>query len=79
MTNHTISLSDPVYDWLNDEAQKRGLDTIEELLEAWKVENRDRDERDDLVGRITALRQQLYEKYGEMPDSTALIREDRQR
>ena len=79
MTNHTISLSDPVYDWLNDEAQKRGLDTIEELLEAWKVENRDRDQRDDLVGRITALRQQLYEKYGEMPDSTALIREDRQR
>ena len=37
----------------------------------------DYDQRLDAVTRIDGLRERLFAKYGEMPDSTDLIREDR--
>lgn len=36
-------------------------------------------QRREAVGRIDALREQLFAKYGEMPDSVELLREDRAR
>ncbi len=35
-------------------------------------------QRQETVRRVDALREQIFAKYGEMPDSTALIREDRE-
>lgn len=77
--NHTISISAPLYAWLQEEARKRGLMTIEELLESWKAEERELRQRREVVGRIKAFQQELRDKYGELPDSTELIREDRER
>jgi len=77
--NHTISLSDPLYAWLQEEARKRGLNSIEELLESWKADDREQRQRRELVGRIKAFQQELRAKYGELPDSAELIREDRER
>jgi hypothetical protein len=37
------------------------------------------DERHETVAQIRALRQRLWSRYGEMPDSADLIREDRDR
>lgn len=53
------------------------MGSAEELLETWQAEDRDMNHRGEVVQRIKALQQKLYEKYGEMPDSTELIREDR--
>lgn len=77
--SQTLTLSNSVYTWLQEEAQKRGLSTVEELLEAWKAEGDELRQRQEVGQRITALRERLYAKYGEMPDSTELIREDRDR
>lgn len=79
MMNHTISLSEPLYAWLQEEAWQRGLNTVEELLESWQAEDREQRQRREVVGRIKAFQQELRAKYGELPDSAELIREDRER
>jgi hypothetical protein len=50
---------------------------IEQLLERWHF--LDFEPRQATVQKIEALRQQLFETYGEMPDSVDIIREDRGR
>ncbi|HEX9989994.1 MAG TPA: hypothetical protein VGE45_16170 [Chloroflexia bacterium] len=85
-------ISDEVYNWLEREAGKRGLESVEHLLEVWRRERRaapDNEEgelteeelqrRLDLVRRIDELRERIYAKYGYLGDSTEMIREDRER
>ncbi len=74
----TIILSDDVYERLQTIARRRGLQSVEQLLEAWQPED-DLQSRQATVERIDALRERLFVKYGEMADSTALLREDRDR
>jgi hypothetical protein len=77
--SQTLTLSNSVYAWLQEEAQRRGLSTVEELLEAWKAEGDELRRRREVVDEIKALQEELSAKYGEMPDSVDLIREDRDR
>jgi hypothetical protein len=56
-----------------------GLTSIEQLLEAWQAREDELFRRQDVVRRIDALRERLFATYGELPDSAALIREDRKR
>jgi hypothetical protein len=58
---------------------KYGLDSIEQLLEQWQAQADEIDKRWRTVQQIDTLRGQLFATYGEMPDSTALIRADRER
>ncbi len=74
-----LTLSDSLYQWLQAEAQKRGLGSIEQLLEAWRAQHDDLRRRQAAVREIDALREALSTRYGEMRDSTELIREDRER
>jgi hypothetical protein len=76
---HTLSISDSIYGWLQEEAKMRGLSTVEELLETWKAEGRELRRRREVVEEIKALQEEMSAKYGEMPDSVDLIREDRDR
>jgi hypothetical protein len=39
----------------------------------------ERFQREMVVRKIDTLREQLYQKYGEFPDSTELVRADRKR
>lgn len=78
----TLTVSQSVYDWLQAEAKKRGLTSVEALLESWKAEEIDPEElrqREEVVDRITALSERLAAKYGMQSDSVDLIREDRDR
>ena len=77
--SQTLTVSNSTYQWLQAEAEKRGLNSIKALLEAWQAEDDDLRQRREIVGEIKALQQELYEKYGEMSDSVDLIREDRDR
>jgi hypothetical protein len=75
----TLVISDKLYAWLETTAQKRHLNTIEELLEVWKADEDNIRERVEIVKQIDTLRERLFAKYGETPDSTELIQEDRTR
>lgn len=77
--SRTLILSDTLHARLKTTAQKRGFNSIEQLLEIWLNDEDDTQTRSDNVQKITSLRQDLYKRYGEMPDSVDLLREDRTR
>lgn len=70
---------------LSEELQREVSDYIEFLLYKYnhQVKNirpeKNLSHRQDVVQRIDALWERLLAKYGEMPDSVELIREDRAR
>jgi len=84
----TISISEKTYKSLEQQARKRELESVEQFLEklteqfeseeieAW---NKELERRCKQVERIEKFRQKMKEKYGVMPDSTEIIREDRMR
>ena len=74
--NHTLTVSEELFAQMQREAHSRGLESVEKLLEECHGGGMSRHE---VVRRIDALRERLKAKYGIMPDSTDLIREDRDR
>jgi hypothetical protein len=76
--SRTLTVSDDVYERLEMTARRRGLESVEQLLEEWQLDD-DIQTRQANVDRIDALRKRLFTKYGQMADSTALLREDRAR
>ncbi len=76
--SRTLTISDDLYSRLEREAQTRGL-SIELLIEEWERNEAQLLQRKDVVRGIDSLRERLFSKYGEMQDSSALIREDRAR
>ena len=76
--SRTLTISDELYARLEKEAQIRGL-SIEHLIEEWERSEASLLERKDVVSEINTLREHLFSKYGEMPDSSDLVREDRAR
>lgn len=77
--SRTLTISDELYSRLEAEARARGLNSVERLLEERKETKADLDQREEVVRRIIQLREGLFAKYGEMPDSAELVREDRAR
>ncbi len=76
--SRTLTISDDLYTRLEKEAQIRGLN-IERLIEAWERSEANLLQRQEVVREIDGLREHLFSKYGEMPDSSELIQEDRAR
>ena len=72
-----LTISETLYDELDAEARRRGL-SIEELLEQWRS-TEELDKRQEAVARVERLERRLRARYGDMPDSTELVREDRAR
>ena len=77
--SRVLTLSDDLYDKLETAAQRCGLAQIDQLLEQWQAADEERAKRDEVFQRILALNDQMRAKYGVMPDSVELIREDRGR
>ena len=81
--SRTITVSDELHARLEEAAHRRGLDGVVQLLEQLEDMQRLADEalkrRRETVEWIDALRGRMFEKYGEMPDSVELLREDRER
>jgi len=76
--SRTLTISDELYARLEKEAKMRGL-SIERLIEKWEQNEANLLQRKDVVQGIDSLREYLFSKYGEMPDSSNLVREDRAR
>jgi hypothetical protein len=77
--SQTLTISDSLYHSLKNAARQRGLSSIEQLLESWQAQEMDLNQRRQAVQIIDSTRAKLFATYGELPDSTALIREDRER
>ena len=78
MNQRTLTISQALYDRLAAAAQLHGF-SIEQLLEEWDHRDAEIRQRQEAGRRIDAIRQQMTAKYGIMPDSTELLREDRAR
>jgi hypothetical protein len=74
--SRTIQISDELYTRLEKEAQMRGL-SIESLIEEWERNESELRLRQTVVDEIGDLRDRLFAKYGQMPDSIEFLREDR--
>ena len=74
--SRTLIISGEVFDRLEAEARAQGFDSIEQLLEQRKASEAEVS-RGQIVRRIDDLRDRLFAKYGQMPDSIELLREDR--
>jgi hypothetical protein len=75
----TLKISNALYIRLETMAREHGFGDIEQLLEAWQANKYDSCLRREVVHKVDQLRERLHAKYGEMPDSVTLIREDRSR
>jgi hypothetical protein len=76
--SHTLKISDELYIRLEAMARIRGLNSIEQLIEEWEKKESELLSRQEIVREIDILRERLFIKYGEMPDSVKLLREDRE-
>lgn len=84
----TLTISDKTYKFLEQQAQKRELDGVEQFLEELTKQIKDEEavawekelERRREVGRqMKQLREKIFKEHGYMSDSTELIRVDRMR
>lgn len=80
--NHTLTISENLYNRLLSASRARGLNVeefIKQIFEEWERHESELRERQEAVRQIHELRERMFAKYGVMPDSTELIREDRER
>ncbi len=73
----TLTISEKTYQKLKNVAQSKGFEDVEKFLDEW--EELELANRREVVDRILEFQNKMGEKYGVMPDSTELIREDRMR
>ena len=73
----TVKVSDETYSLLKSRAQRYELDSVERLLD--EIAQDELENRGRVVDRIMEFQKRMGEKYGLMPDSAELIREDRVR
>jgi len=73
----TLTISEKTYKKLQSEAERKGFQNVEEFLE--KLELEENDNRREVVYGIIEFQKKMREKYGIMPNSVDLIREDRNR
>jgi predicted CopG family antitoxin len=74
-----LTISDDLYAQLESTAKRRGLKSVEELLEKWQLTEAELLNRQAVVSQINTIQENLFVKYGEMPDSADLVHEDRER
>jgi hypothetical protein len=77
--SQTVIVSDNLYQRLQIEAQRRGLNRVEDLLELWTPAADSDHQRRETVREIRAFRERIHTKYGEATDSVDLLRADRMR
>ena len=73
----TITVSDETYQKLKTVAQSKGFEDVEKFLGKW--EELELANRREVVDRILEFQNRMGEKYGVMPNSVELVREDRER
>ncbi|GAB4499206.1 MAG: hypothetical protein OHK0052_13850 [Anaerolineales bacterium] len=77
-----VLISEKLYNQLTEIAEQQNINDIEHLIENWLYEWQSRANKSNarmrVVQQALQMQQQLQTKYGQMPDSTHLIRADRE-
>ena len=73
----TLTISEATYEKLKNVAHSKGFADVEKFLNEW--EELELANRREVVDKILEFQNKMGEKYGVMPDSTELVREDRRR
>lgn len=74
----TLEIPSPLYRRLKLTAELKGLDSVSDLLTDWlSEEDRKRAAFTATIRRMKLLRERIAKRTGIQPDSTQLIREDR--
>lgn len=76
MDQQTLTISDSLYQRLMAEAQLQGM-SVEQLIEEWESKESEIRRRQEAGKRIKNIYKEMEAKYGLMPDSAELVREDR--
>ncbi len=76
MDQQALMISQDFYNRLTAEAQLQGM-SIEQLLQEWERQSSEGRRRQEAGEQIKAIHKRMKAKYGLMPDSAELIREDR--
>ena len=76
MDQQTLTISRDLYGRLEMEAQLQKM-SIEQLIEEWERQLSEIKRRQEAGQRIKETFEEMKAKYGLMPDSAELIREDR--
>ena len=66
--SQTLTISDLLYTRLEAATRQRGLNSIEQLLEAWQKMDDELRLRQKAVQQADRVREHLFAVYGEMPD-----------
>ncbi len=78
MNQQTLTISADLYDRLVAEARHRGI-SVEQLITEWERKDSEIRRRQEAGRRADEIFERMAAKYGIMPDSAELIREDRER
>ncbi|HYP40248.1 MAG TPA: hypothetical protein VEX13_07785 [Chloroflexia bacterium] len=79
--SRTVMLPESLYNWLEAEAKRRQVGSVDNLIEELleQIKEEEKHERDAAIHRIFDLHDKMAAKYGPVQDSVELIREDRER
>lgn len=84
----TLTISEKTYQSLENQAQKRDLQSVEQFLEELTKQfeqeetiewEKELERRREVGKEMKKLREKIFKEHGIMSDSTELIREDRMR
>ena len=75
--DHIFTISETLYLKLQHYLQLYNLNSIEQLLEVWLTAEEEKCLRQETVRQIDTFRQTLFQRYGQMPDSTELLQTER--
>jgi hypothetical protein len=82
MEQQTLTISSDLYQRLQVGAQLRGV-SVEQLVaqavDEWERRDAELKRRAEAVDEANQIYERMRAKYGQMPDSAELIREDRER
>ncbi|HMV84932.1 MAG TPA: hypothetical protein PLQ88_12715 [Blastocatellia bacterium] len=76
MSQQQAMISDGLLNRLQSRAQLHGV-SLEQLLDEWERKDAEIEQRQEAGRRIDEIFARMSAKYGVMPDSAELIREDR--
>lgn len=76
MDQQTLTISDSLYQRLMAEARLQGM-SVEQLIEEWESKESEIRRRQEAGKRIKNIYKEMEAKYGLMPDSAELVRDDR--
>ncbi len=71
----TFTISEETYQKLKNIAQSKGFEDVGKFLDEW--EELELTNRHEVVDGILKFHEKMKEKYGVMPGSTEILREDR--